>query len=204
MGYEEAHKLHSAKCSCNLPLNKHKNSCKSLISFKKFLQDWKDPNKVAKQEKDEFGFGFDSDFDSDTMIPMDSNFYGNIDDIVMCCCRPEAPHDESIKFMLKEGCTLFISRVYHYEKDTETIVYEEYKSENHDEEAGKYFDRLGLLHRKILVTNNKIKKEHAPSKYKKKDEELCKELKDRAREDKVLEKDCEIKLFGDRNTGDLV
>ena len=37
------------------------------------------------------------DMMDNVIIPLDAA----VDDLIMCCCKPETPHDESMKFNLK-------------------------------------------------------------------------------------------------------
>ena len=45
-GFEKAHELHSQKCVCNLPLNKHTKNCSVLNTFTDFIRDYKDPDMI--------------------------------------------------------------------------------------------------------------------------------------------------------------
>jgi hypothetical protein len=94
-GYEKAHNLHSGKCNCNLSLNRHNTNCEVYQDFMTFLREYKDPEEVKQ------GGGlwdFDADFDfEENLVAFDQKEEENI----ICCCKKDLPHDESIKFILK-------------------------------------------------------------------------------------------------------
>lgn len=82
-----------------MPLNKHKTNCQVYLDFVNFLRDYKDPDEKVV-EKDPWAFDEDYDFE-DNMVAYDQD----MDDNVICCCKKEIPHDESIKFILKADAT---------------------------------------------------------------------------------------------------
>jgi len=81
-------------------MNKHRSTCETLTEFKKFLREWTDPDEEKKSKNI---WDLSDDFDLDQMIPLDSNCgtEWKVEDIVLCCCKPEAPHDEQKKFVMK-------------------------------------------------------------------------------------------------------
>jgi hypothetical protein len=107
-GYEKAHELHSGVCSCELRFNKHSTKCKVYLDFKKFIREYVDQDEEDKKPK-KSEWDFDDDFDFDAMVADDTK------DDVLCCCKSDIPHDETLKFMLKvdpkyENETIFKNR----------------------------------------------------------------------------------------------
>jgi len=104
-GYEKAHEKHAGECKCNLDGGKHLKNCSRLIKFNEFLLEQSESTK-KKEEKppssnmmDAFEFADDFDFDNfeKGMIAKDEKVEHNI----ICCCKPEVPHDEEMKFCVK-------------------------------------------------------------------------------------------------------
>jgi hypothetical protein len=79
-----------------LPLNKHHSHCKLFQEFSTFLREFKDTEEV---KDDPWGFGDDLD-DLDFEANMVA-FDQKEEECVICCCKKEVPHDESMKFDLK-------------------------------------------------------------------------------------------------------
>jgi len=71
VGYEKAHELHSEKCNCSMPLNRHKNNCAVYLDFKRFLREYKDPEKCVNMgHEHEDIWAIDDDCYLEHMVPL--------------------------------------------------------------------------------------------------------------------------------------
>jgi hypothetical protein len=63
-----------------------------------FLRTFKDPDEESKAPVAKNIWAFDDDFEFEqNLVAYDQK----VDDNVLCCCKKELDHDESIKFLLK-------------------------------------------------------------------------------------------------------
>ncbi len=74
-GFSAAHKLHVSNCKCPMDKNRHLSNCKFPMDFEMLFIDIYTATDIGGEP-------------------------GEDGKVAVCCCMPDEPHDESIKFML--------------------------------------------------------------------------------------------------------
>ena len=101
-GAEKAHEMHSRPCTCNPTGVTHEAHCQRLLHFNEVRKaELANAEKPPAKKND---FGFDFDYDDDDLI-LDSEedcpeAWNEGPNFVVCCCDPDAPHDESSKIII--------------------------------------------------------------------------------------------------------
>eukprot|EP00347_Sterkiella_histriomuscorum_P024050 403332474 len=108
-GYEKAHQIHMPSCACPYNKNIHKSKCEFYEDFLTELSPFEDLL---------------------TMSADNLNLQGYSDHVQVCCCQPDIPHDESIKFIINGNEDALDRPLFRNKKDGELIIDQDVNQNN--------------------------------------------------------------------------